>query len=40
MIDAALAALMQMFTRPFRAVLYKTLALTLTLLALIFVLPR
>jgi CysZ protein len=38
MIDAALAALMQMFTPPFRAVLYKTLALTLTLLALIFVL--
>jgi CysZ protein len=38
MIDAATAALMQMFTPPFRAVLYKTLGVTLALLALVFVL--
>lgn len=38
MIDAATSALMQMFTPPFRAVLYKTLGLTLVLLALVFVL--
>jgi CysZ protein len=38
MIDAATAALMQMFTPPFRAVLYKTLGLTLALLAVVFVL--
>jgi CysZ protein len=36
MIDAALAALGQMFSPPFRRVLYKTLALTLALLALVF----
>jgi CysZ protein len=36
MIDAALAALNEMFTPPFRKVLYKTLALTLALLALVF----
>lgn len=33
MIDAAIAASQQIFTRPFRSVLYKTLALTLALLA-------
>jgi CysZ protein len=38
MIDAATAALMQIFTSRFRAVLYKTLGLTLVLLALVFVL--
>jgi CysZ protein len=37
MIDAATAAFLQMFTPPFRAVLYKTLGLTLVLLALVFV---
>jgi CysZ protein len=37
MIDAALAALSQMFTPPFRRVLYKTLALTAALLAIVFV---
>jgi CysZ protein len=37
MIDAALAALSQMFTPPFRKVLYKTLALTVALLAILFV---
>jgi CysZ protein len=36
MIDAAMAALNEMFTPPFRKVLYKTLALTLVLLTLIF----
>jgi len=36
MIDGAYAALMQMFTPPFRLVLYKTFALTLALLALVF----
>lgn len=35
MLDDALAALAQIFTPPFRAVLFKTLALTLLLLALI-----
>ena len=37
MIAAALAALNQMFTPPFRAVLWKTLGLTLALLAVIWV---
>jgi CysZ protein len=37
MIDAAFAALSQMFTQPFRKVLYKTLALTAALLAVAFV---
>ncbi len=37
MIDAALAALNQMFTPPFRAVLYKTFGVTLALLAVIFI---
>jgi len=36
MIEAAFAALSQMFTPPFRRVLYKTLALTLALLAVVF----
>jgi len=37
MIDAAFAALGQMFTQPFRRVLYKTLGLTAALLAVFFV---
>jgi CysZ protein len=37
MLDAALAAARQIFTKPFRAVLWKTLALTLALLGLAWV---
>ena len=37
MLDAALAAFRQIFTPPFRAVLFKSVGLTLALLALVWI---